>query len=228
MQPNKFKTISNLFLNHFDIKLEINEFLPPLKVNKIYQKDKRRSDKISLLFIKSLHKIQSMLLNQKPPIKQYKLFSQHTASINSIFIRNDYDFMKYNLNNKSNIKSHEIGHNNKTKNDINPHFIKQESNKRSFDALYQRIPSPQKVKMVSCSPNMYHQCQNKSISPPSPCLTSSSQTYLNLNKCNFSLTHFNDNLSKPFVIDVPANNNCKISYRISFNPIRIEQSTLYY
>lgn len=283
MQPNKFKTISHLFLNHFDIKLEINDFLPPLKVNKIYQKDKRRSDKISMLFIESLHKIQSMLMTKK----QYKLFSHHVASINNVFIRNDYDFMKYNLNNTSNVNNtsygdydmnglHEIRHNNKYKqsinrtmnnkrlkrvhnfgiksnsnskqrsSNINYNYFKQESNNNrnlSNFSRYQSFPQPQKVRLVRhnierrkishLNMNM-NMNMNRSNSPPSPPALSSSQTHhhifndlninFNLNGSDINNSYHNENISKPIIIDVPGNDNkCKIMYRISFNPLRIEQ-----
>ena len=77
MQPNKFKTFCVEFVNHFDIKWNKTDILP-LKINKIYQKDKDRSNKIHESFIKCLQDIQQLLIKSK---KKYDLFSEKISYV---------------------------------------------------------------------------------------------------------------------------------------------------
>ena len=98
IQPNSFKSQCKNFIEFYDIKWDQTEIIPS-KINRIYQKDKKRSKKIYDTFIESLKKLQKFFLNNSNPNKISFPFYQINSinNINNNYIHNNHYNNNYNL-----------------------------------------------------------------------------------------------------------------------------------
>ena len=112
IQPNSFKSQCKHFIEFYDIIWDQTDIIPS-KINRIYQKDKKRSKKIYDTFIESLKKLQILFLKNKS-YPFYKINSMN--NINNNYINNDKcinikNETKYGLNNFENKENCQIKHN---------------------------------------------------------------------------------------------------------------------
>ena len=90
---NTFKTICIKFINHYQIEWDQGD---PIKISSIYQKDKKRSQRVFEAFIDSLNNIRHKLSTSK---YQYPLFMNNPNKYNN----KQNDVLMQNINDEPNI-----------------------------------------------------------------------------------------------------------------------------